>query len=663
MNESQPTDFADTPQGWAQRWQEEMSAAREPLEKWHTQGKEIVKRYRDERDSAHDAETRWNLFSTNIQTQMASLYGQTPKVSVSRRFADADDDVARVASELLERLLNTDIEKDSDTFQQALEYALQDRLLPGFGLCRIRYEVEWEEVAGVDAILDEATGAELAAAVPPTQRKAYECVETDYLHWQDVLWSPARVWHEVRWLAFRNLLDMREFNARFDADGSRNLWASVPKVGKPKDGKDGQSCHPWDRAEVWEIWDKGGRKVDWYVEGYSAVLDTQPDPLGLESFFPCPKPLLANWTTDKVVPRPDFVLAQDLYKEIDLVSTRITLLERAIRVVGVYDKSSGLTIGRLLSEAAQNDLIPVENWLTFADKGGLRGVVDWFPLEPVVAALTSLRDYRRELVDALHQVTGMADIMRGASDPRETAMAQGVKAKFGSIRLQRLQDEVARFASDIQRLKAEVIAEHYDVASILAQANAEFTFDKELAPKAAELIKSRFSMYRVEVKPEAVSLQDFAALRNEKMEVLSGIASFMQGVAPLAQQVPGSAPFLLQMLKWSVSGLRGSSTIEGVLDKAIAAAEEAQKQAAQQSPAPQQPDPKVVAQAMKGQQEMAKVQAEVQGDLLRIQAETQANETKERQQAEWNVREAAQKNLISQAARAMNPQARNGGMP
>jgi len=653
------TNFSDDARGWAQRWQVELQAAREGVEKWHTQGKKIVRRYLDERDNEYLGETRWNLFTSNVQTQMATLYGQTPTVSVQRRWADANDDVARVAAELLERLLNSDIEKDSDTFAQALQYALEDRLLPGLGVVRVRYGAQFEEVPAVPAQVDPVTGAVLAPEVPATQRKVSEEVATDYLHWQDVLWSPARVWHEVRWLAFKAELGEAEFNARFDPTGELLLWSKVPKANKPDDHRD-KVASPWDRACVWEIWDKDRRKVDWYVEGYVEVLDSKPDPYGLEGFWPMPRPLLANTTTTKLMPRPDYALAQDFYNEIDLVSTRITLLERAIRVAGVYAKSEGNSIGRLVGEAQQNELIPVDNWAAFAEKGGIRGMIDWLPLEQITTALTALRDYRRELVDALYQVTGQADLMRGASDPRETAMAQGIKARFGSVRLQRLQDEIARFASDVQKLKAELISKHYDVASILAQSNAEFTFDMQVAPQAAELLKSSFAQYRIEVKPEAVSLTDFAALKQERMEVLAGLASFMQAAAPLGQQVQGSAPFLLQMMQWAVAGLRGSSGIEGVLDQAITAAQQAQEAAAQAGPQPQPPDPKVLAQQMKGQQEIAKVQAELQADLMRTQAETQANAEKERQQAEWNVREQAQKTAIMQAAR-VNPNSPRGG--
>jgi hypothetical protein len=645
----QVTDYADTPQGWAARWAVELKAARDVLGPWHEQGRKIVRRYRDERDALKDGQTRWNLFYANVATQEATLYGQVPRVSVTRRFADANDDVGRVAAEMLERLLNSDIERDSDTFAQALGYCLQDRLLPGCGQARIRYVVEFETTPGVEAKVDPTSGVELAPAVPPVERKSYECVETDYVHWQDVLWGPARVWHEVPWVAFRAEMQQRAFESRFPGANGASLWGSVPKVGTSRDGADAKKAQPWDRVEVWEVWSKETREVFWYVEGFHSVLDRKPDPLELDGFFPCPRPLLANTTTDKLVPRPDFVLAQDLYDQVDNLCTRIKLLEDAIRVAGVYDKAAS-AVGQLLSGTG-NTLIAVDHWAAFGEKGGIRGAIDWLPLEQIVGAITTLAGRLREVQDMLYQVTGMADIMRGASDPRETARAQGIKARFGSVRMQRLQDDVARFATDIQRLKAEVIGTHFDKATILAQANAQYTYDAEVAPQAAELLKSRMSMYRVEVKPEAVSLTDFAVLKSERMELLTGVSTFLQAMGPLAQQVPQSAPFLLQMLQWSVAGLRGASTIESVLDRAVTAAEQAQQEAQSQPDKPPPPDPKLLAQQLKGQQELAKVDAELQADLTRTAAEVQANGQKERQQMEWNVREAAQKAAVSQANR------------
>ena len=102
------------------RWSQELSAARKALEKFHRQGDAVVKRFRDDRESTKVNDKRLNLFTSDVITKRSMLFGQTPKVNVGRRFADSKDDVARVAGEMLERHLNTDIERGSDTYAKAL---------------------------------------------------------------------------------------------------------------------------------------------------------------------------------------------------------------------------------------------------------------------------------------------------------------------------------------------------------------------------------------------------------------------------------------------------------------------------------------------------------------------------------------------------------------
>ena len=50
------------------------------------------------------------------------------------------------------------------------------------------------------------------------------------------------------------------------------------------------------------------------------LIDERDDPLGVEGFFPCPKPLYATTTSDTLVPVPDFVLYQDQAMELDILS-------------------------------------------------------------------------------------------------------------------------------------------------------------------------------------------------------------------------------------------------------------------------------------------------------------------------------------------------------
>jgi hypothetical protein len=424
---------------------------------------------------------------------------------------------------------------------------------------------------------------------------------------------------------------------RFGEEVGRRVPLNSQTSGRAED--DVLRNEPWQRAEVWEIWSKEHREVFWYVEGHSEVLDRQPDPLGLDGFWPCPQPLVANLTTTKFIPRPDFVIAQDLYNEIDEVSSRITLLEQAIAARGVYDESS-VEIKRLLTEARANELIPVQNFALFKEKGGLRAVVDWLPLEAFVAALDKLREYRAELMGLLFQVTGMSDIMRGqATSSGTTATEQAIKAKFASMRVQALQDEFARFASDIQRLKAEVISKHYDAETILRNSNAQFMMgnDAQVAAQAVGLLKSKLYEYRVEVKPEAISLQDMAAVKQERAEFLTAIATFLQSAMPIMQAAPWSVQGLLGILQWAMAGFRGGSSVEGVLDQMMIQAQQAEQARASQPP---QPDPQLILAQVKAQAEAGKAKAdilgkqlEIRGKIAQTQADLQATAMKHRMEA------------------------------
>ena len=182
--------FDKTPSGWADLWLIEMKAAQDDEARWQERGDAVVKRFVDDRDAADHGKgaTRVNLFTSNVQTLRALLYGKTPQVDVKRRFADPGDDGARTAGEMLQRMLNMDIERDDDTYAEALENALSDRLLPGLGVVRCRYEVEWED-REVPAIMNPMTGVEQAPAYTEKVKKE-EDVEVDYVHWKDFRWSP-----------------------------------------------------------------------------------------------------------------------------------------------------------------------------------------------------------------------------------------------------------------------------------------------------------------------------------------------------------------------------------------------------------------------------------------------------------------------------------------
>src|SRR5262249_15939417 len=133
--------------------------------------------------------------------------------------------------------------------------------------------------------------------------------------------------------------------------------------------------------------------------------------------------LMATHTTNNYLPRSDYQMMRDQYDEITELNTRITILEKALRVVGVYNKKNA-EVARILSESRENDMIPVAQWAVLSEAGGLKGVVDWFPIEVVAEVLEKLQVQMAAKKEQLFELSGLSDIMRGTTNPRETLGAQ-----------------------------------------------------------------------------------------------------------------------------------------------------------------------------------------------------------------------------------------------
>lgn len=636
---SKEKDYPDTPTGWASRWKDEFEAAKAPIAKFHKSGDKILKIFLGEQGVKDDrvVDENLNLFYANTTTMQCLIFGNMPKAEVDRTFADANDNTARVAAEMLERMLNQDIQNPGKAMCDVFQQAINDRLLPGMGNARVKYDFKCdvrETAPGTPAINHPTTGKELVPAIPPETEEfiSEEWVDIVYTHWKDFLWSPARTHGEIRWKAFRSYMCKDELEKRFGKEKTENETKetaedtedSTPELniddiplnskgpfGKQTDkAPDTKQIVP--QAEVWEIWNLSDRKVYWYVENFDMILDCKDDPLELDQFWPDAPPLIANATTSKYIPKSDYAIAQDLYAAVDVLQRRISRLTDACKLVGVYDKAND-EIKRLFQEGIENQLIPVDNWAMFAEKGGLEGSINWLPIKDVVATIEQLQTQQDKKISQLYELTGMADIIRGSSQQQYTS-AEETKAvvKYASVRMQKLQNEFAFFVSNLQNLKAEIICKHFQPESIIKQSNIMMTVDGPSAKQAIAFMKREDSIqFRVRVQPETLAMADYQQMKADRTEFLMAISQFMQSAQPLMEGNPKATPILLQLLRWGLSGFKGAQEIQGVLDQAVKAA----TLEAQQPPKAPPPDPKLQA-----------IQAESQAKIQIMQAQAKIDQ-------------------------------------
>ena len=600
--------------------------------KWDERTNRIIKRYRDERP-ANTRATKYNILWSNVQTLKAATFSRMPKPDVSRRFKD-NDPVARVASLLIERALDFEITHSHD-FKETLTATVFDRFLGGRGTAWVRYEPimmpaeEANEGAEVNSPDDFGISEQDLNSDEEAEYLDIETTPVDYVHWKDFGHSVARTWDEVT-LVWRKVYMSREMlKERFPDYADKIPLDTTPedKENKNAEGKD-------KKALIIEFWNKETETVCWLSKSLGKIIDERDDPLELEGFWPCPKPLFATLTNESLVPVPDFTLYQDQANELDILSDRIKGLIDALKVRGVYDAGSP-ELARLFTEGENGSLLPVKNFAAFAEKQGLRGSIDLVDLTPIANALNTAYTAMGQVKQQVYDITGISDIVRGASNANETATAQQIKGQYASLRLKTFQDEVANFASSILKIKAQIICQHFQPETIMKIGGAELMndADKQLLPQAMELIKNNpMRTFRIEVATDSMLYQDEQQEKQDRVEFMTATSSFLEKAIQGGQQAPDLVPLMLDLLKFGVTGYRVGRNLEGEFDNTA----DMMKQKMAQ-PKPPQPNPD----AIKAQAEMQKSQSEMQLEQMKMQmAQQQAQADAQLQQAKLQLEQS-----------------------
>ena len=480
------------------RWVLEIERYERKAQQFDKRGKLILQRYTAEKKDENAKMTTFNVLWSNIQTLKPALYSKDPTPEVDRRFKDADP-IGRTASEVLERvcvnLLTT------QKFGDCVRQSILDRLLPGRGVMWVRYLPHFKKIPGKQAD-SEDSGAQIQTSAQSLRVQApkgeagvtddapedieeveWEEVKFDFVPWTDFGHTVARTWEEVDGVWRIAYLDRQEVRKRFTAE----IAAALPFDQKP-DGldKDSEGQETLNKAKIYEIWDKRTKRVIRLHKAHSEPLEVQDDPLGLDQFWPLPLPLQATTSSKSIIPTADYILWQDQAKELDRLSHRITSLTRALKVVGVYD-ASVQALGQLLNGGSENQLVPVDSFAAFAEKGGLKGSVELLDMSTVAEILLKLYEARDKVKADIYEISGLSDLLRGASDPEETASAQKIKAGYVNVRLKDMQREVQIFARDAIRIAAEIVCGQFAIDTIKQMSGIELLMNAEKQAVQAQI--------------------------------------------------------------------------------------------------------------------------------------------------------------------------------
>jgi hypothetical protein len=237
--------------------------------------------------------------------------------------------------------------------------------------------------------------------------------------------------------------------------------------------------------------------------------------------------------------------------------------------VGVYDASQA-GIQRMLTEGFDNQLIPVDSWAAFSEKGGVKGTIDFLPLDQTVMALQQCYQAREQAKQVVYDVTGLSDIIRGSSVASETATAQQIKGQYASMRLKRMQMDVAVFASELLRIKAQLMCDLYSPENLIEMSGIMGTDDGVYAEQAIQLMKSEPARnFRIEVASDSLVEMDEATEKQSRTEFLTAFGQAMQNSLPIMQQSPEMAPLIGEALMFVVRTFKGGRSLEAALETTL----------------------------------------------------------------------------------------------
>lgn len=520
-----PHDRAATeePREGAGRWLDMLAEAATDARYYHEKCDNIDKLYSGlEYLTRAGGETEFQMLWANLEVLKPSIYSRPPVPVVSSRFRDRKQ-LPRRAADILERALISDFEAD----------ALHDTLL----LARDDLAIAARGVVWV--VMVDRDGIDVPSAIHVDRK--------DFRH------GAARKWAEVPWVARRSWLTKKEFRKRFPD-------APLPNFSKRDLGAHANSGDK--KAAVWEIWHRADDKVVWVAEDNTrvagedykgnepAVLDEKEPWLALTGFFPCPRPAYGTMQRGTLTPVPDVAYYQDQLDEINAITRRMSALTDALRLRGFY--SSGASeVGEAIETALKslNDnatLVPISG---YAALGGaaLKDSIVWLPVREVAEVIAQLREMRAQLMRDTYEVTGISDIMRGDTDANETLGAQQLKSQYGSVRIRERQAEMTRLARDITRMKAEIMSEDMDIATLMDMAQVDdLPSEADLAQQAAPIrqqlqqivqgVQQQFAQLQASGDPEAD--QKAQAIQQQAEE---DAGPLRQQLEEMAQQVTQEA--------------------------------------------------------------------------------------------------------------------------
>lgn len=577
---------------------------------------------------------RYDLLWSSMEVIKPAIYTRMPKPVAAPKFSEKTR-LLSTASEMVERCIDTSFELGS--MHDAMLEVRDDLAMTGRGVLWVRREEEEMRYEHID-------------------RK-------DFRH------EPARKWYDVGWVARRGWMTKTEIKDRFPklkADHLDSIFVKIRRDDSTRGASDESLV-----AGVWEVWHKADKKVYWVADGCDEILEKGEPHHKIRGFFPCPRPAYGTLKRRSLVPVPDYFRYAPMLEQINDLTRRIYDLLSWVKLLGLVPGGGDISEALKSAYSERNtDTLLIEIPAAGFTAGKF---VEWVPTVELAATITGLLEARGVIIQDFYQLSGISDIMRGATEASETLGAQQLKSQYGSVRVRDKINELQRIAKDTACIGGEIIAEEFSGDRLQEMSMIELPTDAEIkkqikdAEQGAQkemrelsdqmeqaaqnpeadpaqlqeqlqaaqaaiadkygpalqdaesavtieavvklLRKDKIRVFSIDIATDSTVLTDEITEKQQRNELMGVVSQSMASAAGAAAMGKEALALWGGMFKFTVSAYKAGREIDGLIDDVVDNAEEIAARMSQEQS--EQPDDGLAASQMElAKAEMAKVEAQ-----------------------------------------------------
>lgn len=583
-------------------WIDRIEACEKREKKWIDNATKAEAIYLMDEDECDDGLPAFNILHSNVETIVPSIYNSSPRPDIRPRHNNKDP-IGKAVSDILERAISTQI--DDNRLDAEIEGSAQDAFMAGRGIVRVKFDAQ-EVPAQIEMqpMADPMTGEVIMQEIEVAPaRLTGEKVVFETVSWRDYREGPAKRWGDVPWVAFRHEVTETELERLEDPE----LAEKQKDPNAPPEG-------PADES-IWEIWCKETGQVYFIAEASHKVISITPDPLGLTGFFPISAPVQPITGTGKRTPVCPYAVYEALADELDRATKRINRVMQGLKVRGII--AGDAEAMELLANVGDNELVPVANIENLVAAGGLDKAIMWWPVDQAIAVLQQLYVQREQTKQAIYEITGISDIIRGQGAASETATAQQIKTQWGALRVKKMQRMIERQVRDLFVLASEIISQHFSFETL--QQITGIQIDEQMAT----LLQKPMDHYRIDVESDSTVRADLTQRKGEMSEFLQGTAQFFSTMQPIVAAEPKAAAPMAKMYASFARQFNLGREGEDAIQEMAEMAEESAKQ--EQGPTPEQEaqmaELQMKMQEMQGKQQLEQQKLQLQNQNLQLDAQ------------------------------------------